>query len=244
MLVVTDADNTLWDTDGVFAAAQLRLLARIEAALGRQSDTSDRLAFVRAIDQRIAASRGGDLRYPPMLLVRGLCDELSRGSVCDTSNRINCSSEEAVFLRDLSENVPALRPGVRDGLVRLCRMRATVVVATESDRIRCQRILQGHQLSSMVDHVVAGRKSSDFFRAIRSDYGQPSQPAYIVGDQIDRDIEFGRSAGFVTVLFPGGFRPVWTLTNGTKPDLVVSDFDEAARFIEHESGAGVSMASG
>ncbi len=36
-IVLVDADNTLWDTDGVFARAQLALSQAVEGATGRSS---------------------------------------------------------------------------------------------------------------------------------------------------------------------------------------------------------------
>ena len=50
-VVFIDADNTLWDTDGVYADAQLALLNELEDRLGVQFPELDRLAFVRSIDQ-------------------------------------------------------------------------------------------------------------------------------------------------------------------------------------------------
>ena len=74
--VFVDADNTLWDTDQVFAGAQLAMLAETELALELKAPPQDRLAFVRAIDQAIAARHHAGLRYPPRLLVRALSHAL------------------------------------------------------------------------------------------------------------------------------------------------------------------------
>ena len=41
--VYLDADNTLWDTDGVFPAAQVHWLSAVESAPGRQAAVSDRV---------------------------------------------------------------------------------------------------------------------------------------------------------------------------------------------------------
>jgi len=67
--VFIDADNTLWDTDGVFADAQLALLKELEDHLGVQFPEPDRLAFVRAIDQGLAERHHEGLRYPPRFLI-------------------------------------------------------------------------------------------------------------------------------------------------------------------------------
>src|SRR5690606_10201566 len=67
--VFVDADNTLWDTDGVFAAAQLGLLAQVEATTHTTLNVAGRLAYVRAIDQEIAERHHAGLRYPLKLLI-------------------------------------------------------------------------------------------------------------------------------------------------------------------------------
>ena len=70
--IFIDADNTLWDTDGVFADAQLALLNELEDRLGVQFPEPDRLAFVRAIDQGLAERHHEGLRYPPRFLIKAL----------------------------------------------------------------------------------------------------------------------------------------------------------------------------
>ena len=70
--VFVDANNTLWDTDRVFANTQLRLLHDVEESLGLTWPDEDRLEFVRAADQELATLHHDGLRYPPALLVRAL----------------------------------------------------------------------------------------------------------------------------------------------------------------------------
>jgi putative hydrolase of the HAD superfamily len=49
-VVFVDADNTLWDTNEVFAVAQLGLLSNVEKVVGATASTDDRLGFVRQLD--------------------------------------------------------------------------------------------------------------------------------------------------------------------------------------------------
>ena len=72
LVIVTDADNTLWDTDAVFRDAQLLLLSRVESAVGAPCPEADRLLFVRRYDQALAQNHHLHLRYPPQLLVRSV----------------------------------------------------------------------------------------------------------------------------------------------------------------------------
>lgn len=68
-VVFVDADNTLWDADGVYAHAQLRLLKGVEDACDRVAAGANKLDFVREIDQAIAARHHRGLRYPCRLLI-------------------------------------------------------------------------------------------------------------------------------------------------------------------------------
>jgi putative hydrolase of the HAD superfamily len=68
LVLFVDADNTLWDTDGIFATAQLNLLTAVETAIGFPIFVANRLAFVRQIDQALAELHHRGLRYPPRLL--------------------------------------------------------------------------------------------------------------------------------------------------------------------------------
>jgi len=53
MVLVTDADNTLWDTNAMYADAQISLYKRISQKL-KLSTSKESLSFVREIDQAIA----------------------------------------------------------------------------------------------------------------------------------------------------------------------------------------------
>lgn len=45
-VVFIDADNTLWDTNGVYAEAQLALLAAVESTVGQRVLARDRLGWL------------------------------------------------------------------------------------------------------------------------------------------------------------------------------------------------------
>ena len=72
LVLLADADNTLWDTDSVFAEAQLVLLDETERVTRTRCATDDRLAFVRAYDQALASRHHLHLKYPPQMLVAAL----------------------------------------------------------------------------------------------------------------------------------------------------------------------------
>jgi|SRR5581483_8465615 len=78
-----DADNTLWDTDGVYEEAQLVLLRRLEEHLNVRLHDLDRLGFVRSIDQALALRHHKGLRYPPRFLVKALALALTGTKTMD-----------------------------------------------------------------------------------------------------------------------------------------------------------------
>ena len=61
--------------------------------------------------------------------------------------------------------------------------------------------------------------------------GAPAN-AFMIGDQLDRDIAPAKEAGLKTIYFPGGFVPRWTPDEAKiGPDFRVSDFVEAVEII-------------
>lgn len=71
-VVFIDADNTLWDTNRVYADAQLSLLTDVERASGRRAKVDNRLGWLREIDQALAERHHAGLRYPPRLLAKAV----------------------------------------------------------------------------------------------------------------------------------------------------------------------------
>src|SRR5438874_137351 len=69
IVILADADNTLWDTDAVFAEAQIKLLSVVEQLTGLSCRNSQRLRYVRSYDQALASRHHLHLRYPPQMLV-------------------------------------------------------------------------------------------------------------------------------------------------------------------------------
>src|SRR5690348_17160579 len=76
MLVVTDADNTLWDTNSVYRDAQLAYFDEVLKIAGVNANIEDRLAYLRNLDQAIAAKHKDHFRYPPLLLAEALYNAL------------------------------------------------------------------------------------------------------------------------------------------------------------------------
>lgn len=240
--VFIDADNTLWDTDGVFAAAQIGMLAEVRDHLGEPAPEGDPLAFVRSVDQAIAERHQDGLRYPPLLLVRGLEKALS-GLTPDAAARaalrgrheylIGPDEAEATAARFHAAlaATPALRMGVRDGLEAMLRGGVRLLVISEASKGRVETTATAHGILHFFERVLEGRKSAALYRRVLA-LTHAGGRAFMVGDQMNRDIEPASAAGLETIYFPGGFQPRWSSTRSlVEPDHVIATFSEVAEIV-------------
>ena len=219
-LLVTDADNTLWDTNRVFAEAQLLLLQRIEAYASGFDEPRDRLEFVRRYDQRIAHKHVDGLKYPPELLVREIADRLRVPLSPGETDKIVTE-----YTATLSRK-PQLRRGVRATLEGLHRHGTTIIVASEGHESRVISNLQAHKLASLVDDIVVQEKSQEMFKRLFNSNGVGA-PKVCIGDQLDRDIVPAKAAGFTTFYYPGGFRPSWEFDmEASDADYVIQNYSD------------------
>ena len=208
-LVFLDADNTLWDTDGVFAYAQLRLLDRVEAAVGAMAEPDDRLAFVRAHDQEIARYHERGLRYPPVLLVEALAAALGKPAGVDAADAETIVS---AYLNEIGTTPPLLR-GVEPALEHARRERVRIIILTEGPKRRAHTHLSAHGLDHLVERVVEMRKTPVAYGRIAR-IGAPYSRAAMIGDQFRRDIEPALAAGLEAFHVPSRFRPSWERSPG------------------------------
>ncbi len=252
--VFVDADNTLWDTDAVFANAQLKLLADVETATGYTTDATDRLAFVRAVDQAIAARHQAGLRYPPHLLARALGLALG-GTPSEQAARYADTGHAAKLPGDAEDAIekayfvalkqpPALRPGVLNGMTELYAAGCLLLIVTEAAQARVEATATAAGLAGHFTRVVEGQKRPELFtRALRL-AGSP-RDAFMIGDQLDRDIAPAKQAGLRTIYFPGGFVPRWTPDEGKiGPDYRIADFGEAVAIILSDQSLATRRVAG
>ncbi|MET4066803.1 putative hydrolase of the HAD superfamily [Bradyrhizobium sp. S3.2.6] len=229
----TDADNTLWDTDTVFAAAQLEMLREVEKLTGRTApeDEDQGLAFLRTIDQRIATEHPDHLRYPPALLAQGLALVLEGERVEGAVARVTAPNlaptnafepAQSRFL-DAIRRLPPLRKGVREGLLAVTRARIPVMIVTEERAERCRKFATEHQLDGLIDEIISVRKTHEAYANLKRKAG-PGR-CFMVGDQMDRDIVVAVAAGFSTFYFPGGFAPYWASELDSSETTRIDRFD-------------------
>ncbi len=239
ILFLTDADNTLWDTDGVFRHAQLRLLSDVKKQIpGAVNSEEHELAFLRCYDQAIAERHHSGLKYPPDLLVRALTIGLSGATADKAATKVIAkpSSFEMIpedqidlIVATYSSNLkcpPKLRDGVLKGLNRLQDLNIKVVVVTESDKDKIEALIKHHSLPG-ITQVISAQKNVALYKRLKKTAKQGAKTV-MVGDQLDRDIHFAHQAGLTTIHFQGGFNPKW---NSKIPifeaDYSVSSFDVA-----------------
>ncbi|MCR9188880.1 MAG: hypothetical protein NXH96_08800 [Alteromonadaceae bacterium] len=216
LLWVSDADNTLWDTNKVFAESQLMLLEFSENLAKVKIEDSDRLQYLRELDQNIASMHHLGLRYPVELLIDALLMRLNgtpalksaRNSISNGLNKADSLVRKAA--EDFRQNVsqtPPLRDGVLLGLERLRRDDAMIIVATEGGLKRIRKHLFDHGLSEFIHLSIETTKTPGFFSRCRKLHQE--RIPWCIGDQITRDINPAVEAGFHGLYFPGGFSPNW-----------------------------------
>ncbi|MBX5227517.1 HAD family hydrolase [Rhizobium sp. NLR9b] len=238
-----DADNTLWDTDGVFAEAQLGLLDAVEHAANLTGPKADRLEFVRTFDQELAQRHHLGLRYPPRLLIDALTLGLRGVDFQEAvrrawSNGPDSGLDRAVVAKvesDFFVNIakqPKLLAGVVKGLRDLNSIGATAVVFTEGSRKRVIRTIESHQLGEFIDRVFEAPKTVRMFERVKK-LARKGQSIYVIGDQLTRDIRPANEAGVRTIYIPGGFQPKWELEAGSLPTFQARSFDAAIFFLLH-----------
>ncbi len=239
-VVFIDAENTLWDTNRVYADAQLSLLANVESAVGRRTSAADRLGWLRQIDQALAERHHARLRYPPRLLAKAIALAL-KGQDIAAAARIAWSGARATvplneeiarriensFVNALN-TLPLLRVGVEQGLRALHEANCLILVL---NRQKVLAILEHYGLRTLVKRIIEAPKEQRLFHRVLALTHRPAK-AFMIGDQLDRDIAPAKAAGLITIYFPGGFQPKWHPAEGEiKPDYSVQDFTQAADFV-------------
>lgn len=241
-IVLTDADNTLWDTDTVFANAQAGLLEVVETATNKKCMERDRLAFVRRYDQALAAIHHAHLKYPPMLLVRALALGLdgteantTAGAVLKGRGPVSNLDQAAVDVAvekylTLLREIPPLLPTVIDGLKSLNAAGIPVYILTEGRVEKQKQILIHHSLRTFVTDVFEVVKNQAQFQRLLQRFRLGE--VVVIGDQPDRDIGPAKSAGCTAVLVPSRFRPSWhNSEQWNHADFIAITFKDAAQWV-------------
>jgi putative hydrolase of the HAD superfamily len=236
--IYTDADNTLWDTNSVYAKAQLGLLKRAEKIAGKRTPSSTPLEYLRQYDQGIAKQHHSHLRYPPSLLIRALVkglqgepwetaveNVLTHGSVPTEDEK--CAVD--AFQADLSR-LPPLLPSVQEGLRIAHDAGIPVYIVTEGPA----NVAHSRQVALGIEKYTNGIHSATKTRELYLRLAEKAAPhrAVMIGDQPDRDIRLAHNAGLSTILVAGHFKPAWLEKRDSDlADAEVHDFLSGVRWV-------------
>lgn len=222
-VLVFDADNTLWNTDRLYRDAQLALLRSILNELGvADLGHGKPLGLVRKLDQRIAETHVDGLKYPVVLLIRELVQFIAPGKVVPESSIGGISD---MYYQKLSD-LPGLRRGVRSTIERLNELGLRLNIFSESSVQTVNDRLEKHGLKPYIAEVVSERKDPAMYLQLKERWG--GRDCLMVGDQLDRDVEYANLAGWYTIHYPGRFKNKWDteLKGKTRPDFVIRSFSE------------------
>lgn len=253
-VILADADNTLWDTDALFATAQSQLLEAVEQIAGVRAAVPEdqRLGWLRSYDQAIAVLDHRHLRYPPAFLVRSLAMALTGASPAQASaavvrgvsaGKLAESCVDAIvqgFSTSLS-STPDLLPGVREGLEEAAQLDFEVWILSEGSADRQRSRIVSHGLEDLVRGIAEATKNAEQFARQRRRFAP--QPIYVIGDQPDRDIAPAHEAGCCTVLVPSRFKPEWHTGIPSVADQVEETFDRAVKWVDWDLSGNSSTAS-
>ena len=238
VIFITDADNTLWDTNKVFTEAQLGLISAIQASCPQ---SASRLSFelLRKLDDQIAVQTGiheYDFRILALALIYFQEGVEEKKAVSAATNyqqhqhgdREILAEEATQIFRSKLEETPPLLPTVSDSLNVLAKLKVqfagilAVILHSEGDPNRVERIIRDHfgnQEPNVFDAVViTDRKSKDSYQQSKERgvqvlqdpwlHSQDMQQTIVVGDNISKDIEPGNLIGALTVYVPGNYKGV------------------------------------
>jgi putative hydrolase of the HAD superfamily len=231
-VIVFDADNTLWDTNGVFRRAQLDLLD-VFARAGLCADAESQLQVLRRIDREFA-DRIGSFEYDFRLLPAALACHYTLGlTITEAVEKIVSQTYQngdprlaaivdesyRAFAKGLRK-IPRLYPDARTVIssIRSSRSsenRIVTVIFSEGAPERLERVFEAHEIRGrgLFDEIIIGAKSREAFEAAKraglkhlSSEGEAHETLFImVGDSLQRDIKFGNQTGYTTVYIPAGF---------------------------------------
>jgi len=241
--ILLDGDNTLWDTNAVFARAQRALLRELALHGWRVGRLS--LARLREVDGCLA-SRLNRKEYDFRVLARALMyDAEGRAPGEALSSAVSGkrnAGEEDIIRRGVEKmevelrRIPPLLPGARALLawIRAQRGKGIVyaVLISEGDRRRLQRIVEHHlgDHGSWFDEVHILPSKEETIRRLVEGAGSRfggRVKSLMVGDSLNGDIEPAAKAGAITVYKPAEFLGKEELAVGWGPTYTVESLVEA-----------------
>lgn len=228
-VLLLDADNTIWDTNAVFAKAQdagIDVLAKHGFSL---SDGG--LQRLREVDSHLINEMGtfeydfGQLMEALILCVKGSDPRAAAKSIADGTAAL--SEEETSVARSaadtlkatLSDTIPPLLPGAKSLLAwlgtELARptKRTASFLISEGDERRLLKTLAHHGLDVIGKYFdgvrIVRRKDKESFQEIAAEgralLHDDDAQVISIGDSLRRDIEPATAIDAITIYKPAGF---------------------------------------
>jgi len=223
-IYIIDADNTLWDTHGVYLEAYRRMVQALqESGYSFAGDFDSVYLSIRAAD-RIIARTLRDYEYDSTLLARALIyhaaglepEEAAQRSLSapPAGREWRAASHAAArFYAYHDSTPPPLFEQARETLTALKHLGNVLILHSEGQPERVRQTLALHGLIDVFHDLVLEYKSPESFtraRTIGREYYRwmadiPPRDCVVVGDSPQRDILFGNMIGARTIMKPGGF---------------------------------------
>ena len=223
-LVSIDGDNTLWDTNEVFANAQRRMLEGLRLA-GFETDPDRDFELLRELDDQLIAhhrTHRYESKYLAYALIRwarageGPIDDLTLAELERESEEVKrVTAELGERLKDDVQEIPLLFPGTMDALdaIRL-KGRSVLVLYSDASQGRLATICSHYNMPAVFDLVEQGDKSDDdWMRVLEAGrskiferFSEVEYRTYVVGDLLKYDIRPAKRLGAITIYKPGGYR--------------------------------------
>ncbi|MDI6709340.1 MAG: HAD family hydrolase [Thermoanaerobacterales bacterium] len=223
-IYIIDADNTLWDTHGVYLEAYRRMVQALqEAGYAFAEDFGSVYLSIRTADRTIARTLH-DYEYDFTLLALALVHHAG-GSEPEEAARRALSAPRAGrewraaslaasrFYAYHDSTPPALFEHAGETLAALKHLGNVLILHSEGQPERVRQTLAVHGLTDFFHDLVLEYKSPASFaraRAIGREFYRwiadiPPRDCVVVGDSPQRDILFGNLIGAHTIMKPGGF---------------------------------------
>ena len=231
-VIVFDADNTLWDTNELYAQAQETLVARLEKLTGKRV-VGDRVAYLRRFDEEIAQNHPDGFRYPIRLLTERMYQELSgKVSSLPPDAAAVFGEFEHEYLSTIAGS-PQLFPGAKETLSALVAKGYRLVLLSEGDPVLVRDRLAGNAIRDYFTDVLVKKKVAGTFEDLRSLHGSEHATTFFsVGDRLDVDMRLAAKAGYRTIFLPGKFRPFESSLDCWRPDATAVSLNEIPALVD------------
>jgi putative hydrolase of the HAD superfamily len=231
-VIIFDADNTVWDTDTVFRAAQLAMLTTLGEA-GYVPDPESQVEMLRVLDRELVEQLGVaeyDFRLLAGAIARFYALQLSATEAVGLSLTDEADSDptlanligsaHSAFEVELTQ-IPPLYPHTELLLAEIQKaidtgLQMATVLYSEGNETRLERILSAHKFRErafFTEIILEPKSTEGFLRAqalgrARLGQGIDHVDTLVIGDSLRRDIAPANRIGCITVYKPSKFKGV------------------------------------